>query len=124
MADPVYPKNTTTLAAVALFLLAGILFLGLLGWFRTVADPWTWQSVLTLVCGVAAAALGVLALRRPSQAVFAGGVAIMSVSALRVGDPWDWTNASWVIVIGTCLLVMPVLRALLVVRQIDQITRV
>jgi hypothetical protein len=69
-------------------------------------------------------ALGVLALRLPSQAVFAGGVAVMSVSALRVGDPWDWTNASWVIVIGTCLLVMPVLRALLVVRQIDQITRV
>jgi hypothetical protein len=118
-----YPRSVLVLAAICLFLYAGLSLLVLLAFVSVAFDPWTWKSILVLVCALAAAVDGALLLfRRATQAHIAGGLTVMALSTLRVGDPWDWNWASWTILIVTLLLSVPLIRALFVMREIDRMT--
>ena len=118
-----YPRNVLVLAAICLFLYAALSLLVLLAYLSVAFDPWTWKSILVLVCAVAAAADGALILfRSASQAHMAGGLTVMALSTLRVGDPWDWNWASWTILLVTLVLSFPLIRALFVMREIDRMS--
>lgn len=109
------------LAAISLLVFAALSLLVLLMFWSVAADPWTWKSGLVLICSLTAGLDGVLLLvHRASQAHVAGGLTLMALSTLRVGDPWDWNWASWTILIATLLLAIPLLRALFVMREIDR----
>jgi hypothetical protein len=120
--EPLYPRSATVPAAASLLVFGGISLLLLAAWLSVAADVWTWRSLLVLVCGITGAADGAwMLLRGATPAHVAGGLTVMLLSTLRVGDPWEWNWASWTILIGTLVLAIPLVRALWIMREIDRL---
>lgn len=103
-------------AALSLVAFCVMLTLALAAWFKVVADPWTWKSVLTLLCALGGGALAVLVWRRPSRQSVVIGIGVMVVSLFRVGGPGDWTWATFALLAVTTLLLIPLVHAAVVLR--------
>ena len=120
--NPLYPRSVVVLAAASLGIYSALSLLALAAYLSVAFEPWTWKSLLVLVCAIAAAVDGALLVRKPAQAHVAMGLTVMGLSTLRVGDPYVWNWASFAILIGTLVLSLPVLRALFMMREIDRMT--
>ena len=115
-----YPKQVITHAVAALFVYAGI-WIGGLFLYLLAGVPWSWRTVLVVISVLVTGASAVLMIRmRPLQAHVAASLTVMALSLLRVGEPYEWGWASWFIIISTLLLILPLVRALLVMQQFDR----
>lgn len=104
----------------ALFVYAGI-WLGGLFLYLVAGVPWSWRTVLVVISILVTGISGVLMMRmRPLQAHVAASLTVMGLSVLRVGEPYAWGWASWFIILSTVVLVIPLVRALLVMQQFDR----
>lgn len=111
------------MAAAALLVYGALSLLALAAYVNVAAQIWTWKSLLVLVCSIVAGVCGALVLvRGATQSNLAAGLTVMLLGALRVGDPYDWNWASWVILISTLVLAAPVARAVWVIHEIDRLS--
>ena len=115
-----YPKPVIVQAVAAMLVYAGISLVGLVFYVLS-GVPWSWRTVLVVVSIVVSAVCAALMVRtRPLQAHAAASLTVMALAALRVGEPYDWNWASWFVLLSTAALAVPVVRALLVMQQIDR----
>lgn len=100
-------------ASVSLLAFSTLTGLALVAWFSRTSDPWTWKSVLAIVCTVLGVATSALVWRLPSRESLLGGMAVMLLSLLRVGPIGEWTWVSAFMVVVTLALLAPLVHALL-----------
>jgi hypothetical protein len=98
-------------AALSLACFGGLLTAGLVAWFSTVTEPWTWKSALALLCSPLGFASAALVWHSPTPRHVRLGILVMLVSLVRLGAPWTWTLASLAVIAMTGLLALPLFYA-------------
>ena len=78
-------------------------------WFYSAAHPWSWRTIVALVCDALALAASALVWRAPSRTHAVAGAAIMVLSLVRVVGAW--TIASVMLFVITAVLLVPLARA-------------
>lgn len=111
-------KRAITVASLSLLVFSALTSLALIAWIqRNHGAPWTWKSVLTLLCIVASVATSAVLWRAPSRVGAVAGIVIMVLSLIRIGPPNAWTWVSFSLVAITMLLLIPVVHAAMVLRS-------
>lgn len=122
MSDKV-PKRAAFFAAffasLALLFFGALTAFALVGWFHRSDLPWSWKSVLSAVCALAAVTMSAFVWRRPTRTRALAGIAIMLLSLMRIGPPREWTWVSFALVAVTFVLLMPLVHAATVLHGKD-----
>ena len=106
---PLAARRSATQAALALLVFSAVTTLALGAWFYSAANPWSWRTIVALVCDALALAASALVWRAPSRTHVVAGAAIMALSLVRVVGAW--TIASAVLFAITAALLVPLVRA-------------
>ena len=106
---PLAARRSATQAAIALLVFSAVTTLALGAGFYSAAHPWSWRTIVALVCDVLALAAGALVWRAPSRTHVVAGAAIMVLSLVRVVGAW--TIASVMLFVITAVLLVPLARA-------------
>ena len=110
-------KTVVRSAALALLVFSLLTTLTLVVWFRFVADPWGWKPMVAVLNAALGFTTAVLLWRAPSRAHAVAGAAVMLLSLARAGGPGDWGWSTGAFVLVTCALMIPVVRAALLLRS-------
>lgn len=111
-------KRASFLASIALLCFGALTAIALVGWFsQATDDPWTWKSVLALLCSIGGVATSALVWRAPTRMLVNVGIAIIIVSLGRVGPPNEWTWRSFALIAITLVMLMPLLHATMVLKK-------
>jgi hypothetical protein len=106
-------------AVLSLLAFSALTTLALAAWFYRAGDPWSWRTIVAVLCDALALATAALLFRARGRAVgharsrahvLLGG-AVMLLSLVRVSGAW--TIASGVLVAITLVLLVPLARAAL-----------
>lgn len=110
---PDLPYKSLFGASIALLVFSTLTGLAVLAWFSRTPEPWSWKSVLAIVCTGLGVAASALVWRLPSREALLGGIAVMLLSLLRVGPIGGWTWVSACLIVVTVGLIAPLVHALL-----------
>lgn len=102
---------------MALLVFAALTAFALIGWFKANPAPWTWKSLLAVGCACLALTTSALLWNTPARANAILGIVIMLASLVRVGPPSEWTWVSFALVAGTFALTIPLVHAVIVLRD-------
>jgi len=110
-------KRAALLASLALLFFSALTAIAVLGWLRGNPAPWNWKSLLAVGCAAVATTASALVWSAPSRGYAVVGIVAMLASLARIGPPGEWTWASFALVAGTFVLLMPLVRAAIVLRS-------
>ncbi len=108
------PRGIVWGAALAMLAFSALTWIALAAWFKVAAEPWTWRSIVTIFAAAASLTTSVLVWRAPSRPHAIAGVVVMLLSLVRVGGPGDWSWTSFLMILITGLLMVPIVRAAIV----------
>jgi hypothetical protein len=109
-------RKAALVASVALLAVAALTTLAVIAWFARAAEPWSWKALVALLAAMLGVALSALVWRMPSRAHAIAGLAVMTLSLVRIGPPGDWTWVTFALLSVTILLAVPLVHAALVLR--------
>jgi hypothetical protein len=102
-------------------LLAFTLFtaLALTAWFAREDQPWGFSSFVAVLSTILGSGATALMWRRPTREHAIGGLAVMGLSIVRVGNPFNWATPSialtcLALIAITALLAIPLVQAVIV----------
>ena len=98
-------------AAIGMLALAGITTVGVAAYFVHTPDPWTWRGLVALATIPFALVCAGLMWRAPTRENAGAALLVVAFSAVRVGLPSEWTNASWILLVLTACCAAPVVWA-------------
>lgn len=110
-------RRAALLASVALLCFSALTGFALVGWFHRSEFPWTWKGLLAIACAILAVTMSALLWRAPTRMHAVMGIGVMLFSLLRIGAPGDWTWVSFALVAITFVLLMPLVHAVIVLRD-------
>jgi hypothetical protein len=112
MAPPVERAIRNAGYALAVFTFATLVVLT--AWFGRTPQPWGFESFVALIGALLGLGATVLFWRQPTREYALGGLAAMAISLIRVGFPTNWTGSSFVLVVLTALLAVPLVQVAIV----------
>lgn len=119
MEDPV-ARRAALLASVALLMFSALTAFVLIGWAHRADTSWGWRSAIAALCCILAATVSALVWKTPTRMHASLGIGVMLFSLLRIGPPGDWTWVSFALVAVTFILLMPLVHAVIVLRDDHQ----
>lgn len=108
------PGRAVFAASLSLFLFGMMTGLALIAWFARAESPWSWRSAVAALTMTGSLAASVLVWRDPSHRYAFAGIGVLVISLLRTLGPDEWTWASYVLVILTCLALIPLVHLVIV----------
>jgi hypothetical protein len=98
-------------ATIAMVVLAGVTLVGVLAYFTSTKDPWTWRGLVALATVPFALLCAGLIWRAPTRENAGAALLVVAFSLVRVGFPGEWTTATYVLMGLTVVLAVPVVWA-------------
>jgi hypothetical protein len=105
------PKRLVYGAALSLLGFSAFKAVALAANFHSSDDPWSWRTMLALLCAALGLTTAALVWRAPSKAHLTAGLGVMGASLLGVGLPGDWGLKTFLLVLPTALFLIPLVRA-------------
>jgi hypothetical protein len=87
-----------------------------IAWFARAVEPWSWKATVALLTAMLGVAMSALVWRMPTRSHAVTGIAIMTISLVRIGPPDDWTWVTFALLSVTILLAVPLVHAAIVLR--------
>ena len=98
-------------AALAMVALAAVTLVGVLAYWATLADPWTWRGLVALATVPFSLLCAWLLWRTPTRENANAALLVIAFSLVRIGLPADWTRATYILIALTVILAAPIVWA-------------